>query len=58
MYLMYNGDGIFLGVITESLGYDIFKQNPDYLFVEIPDYLDYDKETDEWKVPPSSLKVF
>lgn len=58
MYLMYNGDGIFLGVITESLGYDIFKQNPDYLFVEIPDCLDYDKETDEWKLPPSSLKVF
>ena len=58
MYLMYNGDGIFLGVITESLGYDIFKQNPDDLFIEIPDYLDYDKETDEWKLPPASLRVF
>lgn len=58
MYLMYNGDGIFLGMVTESLGYDIFKQNPEYLFVEIPDCLDYDKETDEWKLPLSSLKVF
>ena len=47
MYLMYNGYGVFLGVITESLGYDIFKENSDYCFIEIPKSLDYDEETDE-----------
>lgn len=56
MYLMYNGDGVFLGVITD-LGYDIFKQNPNYLFVEISKFLCYNEETDEWKLPPSSLRV-
>lgn len=56
MYLMYNGDGIFLGVITD-LGYDIFKQNPNYLFVEISNFLCYNEKTDEWKLPPSSLRV-
>ena len=58
MYLMYNGDGIFLGMVTESLGYDIFKENPDYRFIEIPESLDYNEETDEWKLPPASLRVF
>ena len=58
MYLMYNGDGIFLGTVSEDLGFDIFKENPDYRFIEIPESLDYNEETDEWKVPPSSLKVF
>ena len=58
MYLMYNGYGIFLGVITESLGYDIFKENSNYYFIEIPKSLDYDEETDGWKLPPTSLKVF
>lgn len=58
MYLVYNGYGIFLGVITESLGYDIFKENSDYCFIEIPKSLDYDEETDEWKLPPASLRVF
>ena len=58
MYLMYNGDGIFLGMVTESLGFDIFKENPDYSFIEIPESLDYNEETDEWKLPPASLRVF
>ena len=57
MYLMYNGYGTFLGVITESLGYDIFKENPDYRFIEIPESLDYNEETDEWKLPRTSLIV-
>lgn len=58
MYLMYNGDGIFLGMVDEDLGFDIFKENPDYRFIEIPKSLDYNEETDEWKLPPASLRVF
>lgn len=57
MYLMYNGDGIFLGIVDEDIGFDIFKENSDYRFVEIPNSLDYDEETDEWKIPSTSLIV-
>lgn len=57
MYLMYNGNGIFLGMVTEGFGFDIFKEIPDYHFIKIPEFLDYNEETDEWKLPPASLRI-
>lgn len=36
MYLMYDSDGNFMGVLNESLEYNTLKGSPAYFFVKIP----------------------
>lgn len=58
MYLMYDIDGNFMGVLNENIEYNMLKDNPNYLFVKIPDSLYYNTTTDEWELPAENLKVF
>lgn len=58
MYLMYNEEGDFIGVLNENLEYNTLKNNPNYLFVKIPDSLYYNTTTDEWELSAENLKVF
>ena len=57
MYLMYDEEGNFMGVLNENLEHNILARNRDYLFVKVPDSLYFDEDVDEWKLPPASLRV-
>lgn len=57
MYLMYDEEGNFMGVLNENLEYNTLMDNPNYLFVKIPDSLYYNTITDEWELPEENLKV-
>lgn len=57
MYLMYDEEGNFMGVLNESLEHNTLMDNPDYFFVKIPDSLYYNTITDEWELPEENLKV-
>lgn len=58
MYLMYDEEGNFMGVLNESLEYNMLKGSPAYFFVKIPDSLYYNATTHEWELPAENLKVF
>ena len=58
MYLMYDDEGNFMGVLNENLKYNILARNRDYLFVKIPDSLYFDEDADEWKFPADLPVVF
>lgn len=58
MYLMYDEEGNFMGVLNENLEYSTLKGSPAYFFVKIPDSLYYNTITDEWELPAENLKVF
>lgn len=58
MYLMYNSEGNFLGILTEELEHDALNDSPNYFFVEIPNSLYYNTIKNEWELPAENLKVF
>lgn len=58
MYLMYDEEGNFMGVLNENLEYSTLKGSPAYFFVKIPGSLYYNTTTHEWELPVENLKVF
>lgn len=58
MYLMYDEEGTFMGVLNEHLGHNLLMNNRDFLFVKIPESLYFDEDTDEWKMPADLKVVF
>lgn len=58
MYLMYDEEGNFMGVLNERLGHNLLMNNRDYLFVKIPESLYFDEDADEWKMPTDFKVVF
>ena len=58
MYLMYDDEGNFMGVLNENLEHNLLARNRDYLFVKVPDSLYFDEDVDEWKFPADLPLVF
>ncbi len=58
MYLMYDDEGNFMGVLNEHLGHNLLMNNRDFLFVKIPESLYFDEDGDEWKMPADFKVVF
>lgn len=57
MYLMYDEEGTFMGVLNEKLRGNCLMTSTHYFFVKVPEQLEFDEETNEWKVP-TNLEVF
>lgn len=58
VYLMYDDEGNFMGVLNEHLGHNLLMNNRDFLFVKIPESLYFDEDEDEWKMPADFKVVF
>lgn len=58
MYLMYDDEGNFMGMLNEHLGHNLLMNNRDFLFVKIPESLYFDEDGDEWKMPADFKVVF
>ena len=58
VYLMYDDEGNFMGVLNEHLGHNLLMNNRDFLFVKIPESLYFDEDGDEWKMPADFKVVF
>ncbi len=57
MYLMYDDEGNFMGVLNEHLEHNLLKDDEGYFFVSIPEQLEFDEEKEIWRVPLDELNI-
>lgn len=57
MYLMYDDEGNFMGVLNEHLEHNLLKDDAGYFFVSIPEQLEFDEEKGIWRVPLDELNI-